>query len=370
MIRLTIPHIGNKEIKAVSNVLRSGFLTQGNGVQKFENTIKDYVGSKHAMAVSSGTAALHLALLALGIGKGDEIIIPDFTFPATCNVIELVGAKPILVDIKLDTFNIDESLIEKAITSKTKAIMPVHLFGQSAEMETILKIARTNNLFVIEDAACALGASYRGKPCGTLGDIGCFSFHPRKVMTTGEGGMVVTDNDEIVKKIRLLRNHGLETSKRYPVFQMAGFNCRLTEFQAALGLVQCNKLETMILHRIALAKEYDYLFQELDDVIIPAIDSNRRHIYQSYVILLKNQKLRNKVIQELKKRNIETNFGTYALSLQKYYKKYCTKGHVLRCSKKAFFRSIALPIYSGMKNSQVLKVARSLKRILNNEKSW
>lgn len=212
MIRLAEPYFEDEDKKAVLDVLDSGWLVQGKRVQEFEELTASYVGTQHAIAVNSGTSAIYLALLALGIGPGDEVITSDFTFPATTNAIELTGAKPVLVDIDIATYNIDVSQIEGKISEKTRAIMPVHLFGQMANMEPILKLAKEKGLSVVEDAAPALGAKQTIadsiKMAGAIGDLGCFSFHPRKTITTGEGGMITTNNDYLADKLRKLRNHG------------------------------------------------------------------------------------------------------------------------------------------------------------------
>lgn len=286
MIRLIRPEIGTEEIRKVSEVLKSGFLVQGKNVEKFEKKVANYLSVKYAMAVSSGTAALHLALIALGIKEGDEVVLPDFTFPATGNVVVLVGAKPVLIDIDLKTFNIDPTRIEGNITSRTKAIIPVHEFGQSADMDPILDIAKRNNLYVIEDAACALGAEYKDKKCGTMGDIGCFSFHPRKAITTGEGGMVVTNNPDVAAKVKALRNHGMTNKDGIYYFEYTGFNYRMTDFQAALGWVQMKKLDEIIKKRRELAALYDSFLKGNDILIIPNVANGIKHIYQSYVVLL------------------------------------------------------------------------------------
>ncbi len=232
MIRLAIPEIGETEVDAVAGVLRTGFLVQGEHVRIFEERMADFVGARHAVAVSSGTAALHLALLALGVGPGDEVVVPGFTHPATANVVELVGARAILVDVDLRTFNIDPAAVAEAIGPRTKAIMPVHLFGQPAEMGSLLRLAADRGLSVIEDAACALGSAYRGQRCGTFGTVAAFSFHPRKVITTGEGGILTTNDDGMAAHLRRLRNHGQEIDRGRGRFLEAGLNYRLTDFQA------------------------------------------------------------------------------------------------------------------------------------------
>ncbi|MFQ6083135.1 MAG: DegT/DnrJ/EryC1/StrS family aminotransferase [Methanosarcinales archaeon] len=361
MIRLTTPELGKEEIKEVGKVLRSGFLTQGENVEKFELKIAEYLNVKYAIAVSSGTAALHLSLIALEIKKGDEVILPDFTFPATGNVIALVGAKPVLVDIDLKTYNIDPAKIEESITPRAKAIIPVHLFGQSAEMDPILEIARRYNLDVIEDAACALGAEYKGKKCGTLGDIGCFSFHPRKAITTGEGGMVMTNDPGIAAKVNALRNHGMINKDGKYYFEYAGFNYRMTDFQGAMGWIQMEKLEEIIEKRRELAALYDSLLKNNDNLRIPFVANGNKHIYQSYVVLLDEQINRDSVIRKLRGKEIETTIGTYALHRQPFYQKnYDYKEGELKNSYKVFKQSLCLPIYTQMKQKDIRKVTENL----------
>jgi dTDP-4-amino-4,6-dideoxygalactose transaminase len=256
MIPVARPEIGQGEIQAVAEVLESGQLVQGARVMEFEAKVAAYLGTKHAVAVSSGTAALHLALLGLGIGPGDEVLVPDFTFPACANAVELTGAAPVLIDIDLATFNLDVASIRSALTPRTKALMPIHMFGQPADMDPVLAIAREKGLLVVEDAACALGSEYRGRRCGGLADVGCISFHPRKVITTGEGGMLATNNLALAERLRVLRNHGQVLSEGRIRFEQVGFNYRMTEFQGALGVVQMDRLESFIERRIALASLY------------------------------------------------------------------------------------------------------------------
>ena len=353
MIRLVVPEIGEEEIQAVISVLRSGYLVQGEYVQEFERLVAEYVGVKHGVAVSSGTAALHLGLLALGIGPGDEVIVPDFTFPATANVVELVGAKPVLIDIDIATFNLDVNQIRAAITPRTKAILPVHLFGQPADMEPILEIARDNGFFVLEDAACALGAEYRGRKCGAFGHAGCFSFHPRKAITTGEGGMVVTDDDSVAERVRQLRNHGMSTTKEGNRFSLAGFNYRMTDFQGALGAVQMRRLEGILERRVELARLYHNALAGIASIIRPRAMDGVRHIWQSYVILLREGLDQGKVIRSLKERGVEATIGTYAISIQPHYS---AASKVLTKSHKAYKYSISLPLYSRMSVADIDRI--------------
>ena len=361
MIRLVVPEIGEEEIQAVIAVLRSGHLVQGEYVQEFERLVAEYVGVKHAVAVSSGTAALHLGLLSLGIGPGDEVIVPDFTFPATANVVELVGAKPVLIDIDISTYNLDVNQIRPAITPRTKAILPVHLFGQPADMEPILQIAREYGLLIIEDAACALGAEYRGRKCGAMGNLGCFSFHPRKAITTGEGGMVVTDDDGVAERVRRLRNHGMTKAKEGSNFELAGFNYRMTDFQGALGTVQMRRLEGIIARRMELARQYDKALAGIASVIRPRAMDGVRHIWQSYVILLREGSDRDEVMTTLKENGIETTIGTYSIGAQPHY---ASNSKFLSSSRHAYKHSLCLPLYPQMLVADIERVSIWLTEII------
>lgn len=361
MIRLIRPEIGKREIREVERVLKSGLLVQGRNVEKFENMVAQYLNVKYAIAVSSGTASLHLSLIALGIKEGDEVIVPDFTFPATGNVVALVGAKPILVDVDLKTFNIDPSKIKEKITSKTKAIIPVHAFGQSADMNQILAIAKKYNLFVIEDVACALGAEYKTRKCGTIGDIGCFSFHPRKIITTGEGGMVITNKKEIAEKIISLRNHGIVSKNGQNSFEYAGFNYRMTDFQGALGWLQMEKIDEMIRKRRSLVILYNSLLKANKNISTPIVMSGNKHIYQSYIVLLSSRINRDKIMKKLREKEIETTIGTYALHCQLFYKNsYGYRQGELQNSYRAFKQSLCLPLYTKMSQKDISVVAKSL----------
>lgn len=361
MIRLIRPHIGKKEIKEVIKVLKSGFFVQGENVKKFETKLAEYLNVKYAIAVSSGTAALHLSLIASGIKNKNEVILPDFTFPATGNVVALAGAKPILVDIDLNTYNINTLKIEEKITSETKAIIPVHEFGQSADMDPILEIAKKFNLYVIEDAACGLGAEYKGKKCGTMGDIGCFSFHPRKAITTGEGGMVVTNNPDIAAKIKAMRNHGMINKNGKYYFEYAGFNYRMTDFQGALGRIQVEILNDVIEKRRELSALYNSYLKNNNILNIPFVAKGNKHIYQSYVVLLNEKINRDAVIRKLREKGIETTIGTYALHYQPFYEKnYNYNQCEFKNSYKAFKRSLCLPLYVQIEKKEIREVAKSL----------
>lgn len=366
MIKLTVPDIGEEELDEIKSVLESKYLVQGNKVQTFELLIKDFLNVKHAIAVSSGTAALHLAIVALDIKKDDEVIVPDFTFPATSNVIEIAGANTKFVDIKLEDFCIDPDKIEKKITNKTKAIIPVHEFGHTCNMDKILKLAKKYKLKVVEDAACALGAKHQDKMVGTLGDIGCFSLHPRKAITTGEGGIIATNNDTIAEKIRVLRNHGLCYIDGKPKFVVPGFNYRMTDIQGALGIAQMKKLILINKRRREIADYYNILLSNVSGIILPKEKDYGKHIWQTYHILLDKNINRDYLIQDLKEKGIETNFGAYSVHEQPYYKeKYNYLDDDYPNSLYAHKFGLALPLYKDLSNKDIEFIVTELKRALN-----
>lgn len=366
-IRLSKPYLGDKQnlMTMIEDILEHGFLVQGNYVGKFEKQVADYLGVKYAVAVSSGTAALHIALVALGIGPGDEVIVPAYTFPATANVVEIVGAKPIFVDVDLHTYNVDIEEIEKVISARTKAIIPVHLFGNPAEMDSIQKIGKDHGLAVIEDAAGALGSTYRGKKCGTSGTMGCFSFHPRKIITTGEGGMVVTMDDLLVESLRGLRNHGMKAAG--PVFDLVtpGFNYRLSEIGAVLGMSQVNDLQARIRGRQKLAGYYKNLLEHIPEVSVQSAQAGATVAWQAFVVRLCERK-NGPIIKRLKEKGIETTIGTYALHVLKFYQK---KYHFLPSgypnAVRLYTECLALPFYNGMSLEMIEEVVKALKETLN-----
>src|SRR5262249_25152874 len=241
-MRLAASYTDEDEISEIRGVLDSGYLTQGPKVAEFERLVAGSVGTRYAFATTSATTALHLSLVALDVGPGDEVLVPDFTFPATANVAIQQGARPVLVDIDLETFTIDVNDLAEKITPRSRAIIPVHTFGLSADMGPILELADVHGLAVVEDAACAIGATYYGKPVGGLAETGCFSFHPRKVITTGEGGMITTGDDLLAEKIQLLRNHGGVRREGRFTFEASGYNYRMSDILAAVGVAQMRKL--------------------------------------------------------------------------------------------------------------------------------
>ncbi|MCK5059326.1 MAG: DegT/DnrJ/EryC1/StrS family aminotransferase [Candidatus Aminicenantes bacterium] len=366
MLKLARPYIYPKGIRDAVNVFKSGNLVQGKFVHEFEEGLKNYLGIKHAILLSSGTAALHLSLMAFDIKKGDEIIIPAFTYPAPANVVEISGAKPVFVDISPEDFCIDVSKIEEKITDRTKAIIVVHEFGQAAEISKIIKIADKHNLIVIEDAACALGTEFKGKKAGTFGNLGCFSFHPRKIITTGEGGVVASNNDELAARIRSLRNHGIAKKNSQYDFLLPGLNYRMTDFQAALGLSQLEKIEEITKRRIDIARFYDRELSSVEWITTPKRFPDREMVYQTYHILLDDKIDRDKLIMTLKKHGIETNLGAQALQCLTFYKKkYGFEEESFPNALRSYRSGLALPIYPQLTHKQLKRIVGSLQRSLD-----
>jgi dTDP-4-amino-4,6-dideoxygalactose transaminase len=373
MIRLTIPSIEEDDLQAVREVLASGYLVQGQRVAAFEQTVADYVGIKYAVAVSNCTAALHLALLALDVRPGDVVLVTAYSWPATANVIELCGAQPVFVDIQPDSFNIDPKCLESTLerlmavretAQRVKAILPVHTFGQLANMPAILEIANRYHVPVIEDAACALGAALNGKQAGTWGVMGCFSFHPRKAITTGEGGIITTNEPALARKLRALRNHGLDPESSTSDFIMPGFNYRMTEFQAAFGITQISKLERIITARRQRAAIYNDLLGEAQ-LQSPIVTLDNRHVYQSYVVLLPERiaTRRDGIIVRLKERGIETTIGTWHIPMITYYQnRYGYRLGDFPVADRVFACSITLPLYESLSKEAQEQVVHQLAR--------
>lgn len=375
-IPITRPCFDREEINSVVKVIKSRWVTQGRQTEVFEKKFSKYVGTKYALAVSSCTSALHLCLIASGIGKNDEVILPAFTFIATANAAEYVGAKPVFCDIDPDTFNIDDKQIEKKITSRTRAIIPVHLFGLACDMRPILKIAAKYNLTVIEDAACAVGSAIGGKMVGGFGKFGCFSFHPRKVIVTGEGGMITFNDPKFKKPLIALRSHGANFSDleahtcgivKMAAFDILGYNYRMTDMQAAIGLEQLKKLDTFIKKRIALADRYNRAFQGIDGLNLPLSPDGYRHTYQAYIIFVRKtcSLSRDRIMLKLSKSGVMVREGTHAVHLQGYYRrKYGLKPNDFPHACRAQRQSFALPLYPEMGIKEQSQVIKSLVSIL------
>ena len=368
MIRLCVPYTDKTELNAIAEVLSSGYLTQGEKVEEFEALVARYLGSKYAIATSSCTTALHLSLVALGIGPGDEVLVPDFTFPATANVVVQQQAVPVLVDIDLDTFTINIEDFYSKITAKTKAIIPVHAFGLPADMDPILQLADQHGFAVVEDAACALGSRYNGIKCGVLGDLGCFSFHPRKSITTGEGGMITTNNDSLASRISLLRTHGgVRLDGRFS-FEDAGFNYRLSEIHGAMGAQQMGKLEWILSRRGKLAVLLSEQLSNIEGLVLPKQPKYAHHTFQSFVVLLNEDINRDRVIKSMYEQGIETTIGTYALHLQPFFaRKYNYIPGDIANSETVYKQSLTLPLYPKMNNADIEFIASTLEKIIKKD---
>ena len=331
-IRLARPDVGEAELAAVAEVLASGQLTMGPQVEAFERALAGAVGTAEAVAVSSGTAAIHLALLALRIGPGDEVIVPAYTFPATANAVELCGARAVLVDVDPETFLVRPELVTDAVTSRTRAVLAVHLFGRPVAWEE-LQTAVPQDVVLVEDAAGALGAGYRGTPCGALGLLACLSFHPRKIVTTGEGGAVTTDEAELAAAVRRLRHHGIAAGHPTDI-ETPGFNYRLADVLCALGLPQLERLEALLAARERVADWYRERLEHL--VGTPSADDGDRHGWQAYVVTLDR---RDEALEALRAEGIEAQIGTYAVHrLSAYRDRGSFPG-----ADAAFERALALP---------------------------
>lgn len=369
-ISLSRPFIEEHTVNDVLSVIKSGWLTQGYNVSKFEDLIKKKLRIKYALALNSATSGLQSALISLKISKDDEVIVPSFSWVATANAVELCGARPIFVDIELNTLNADINQILEKVTQNTKAIIVVHLFGKPFDI-CKLKSLLPRDIPIIEDAACALGASVNDLFCGTMGEVGVFSFHPRKSITTGEGGMVITNCKNIYKYINMLRNHGQDCTSvnknPYDMFDcpIAGFNFRMTDFQAVLGISQFQKLNAIINYRKILVNIYNQKLSNSNIFVLPREEKNEQHAWQSYVIQVPST-FRNIFMTQLKTVGIETRPGTHAIhSLSYYKKKYQFFDDDFKNTHQAFISSIALPLHNSLSAFDIEYISDHLLRIAN-----
>jgi len=371
IIPVTRPVLGDSELAAIASVLDSGYLVQGSRVAEFERIVAEHVGLQHAVAVSSCTSALRVALLALGIGPGHRVIVAPYSWVATANVIELCGATPVFVDIDPSTFNMDAALLRsrlEALSSEgqlgsVRAIMPVHTFGNTAGIGDIVAAADDFSIPVVEDAACALGASVEGRPAGSLGTIGCFSFHPRKIITTGEGGMLVTDDDDLAAFARTFRNHGQRVVDGTNEFVMAGDNLRLTDLQGAIGVAQMARLGGLVDARNRLADRYDTLLNPL------GFEPQRRSdgaAVQSYVVLSPASLAADEVIATLRSRDIEATVGTNAIPFTQHYtNRFDISPADLPNTIDVARRAVTLPLYPQMTEAEQDRVVEVLADIVH-----
>ena len=356
-IRLIKPNISRPEIEAVSKVLESGMLVSGPVVEKFESQLAEYLGVSYAVCVSSGTAALHLALLAKEIKPGDEVIVPAFTFPATANVVEMIGAVPVFIDSEPNGVNLDVNHLQSKLSPKTKAIMPVHGFGVPADMNTIMRIAVQYNWAVIEDAACALGSKYRDKYCGAIGDMGVFSFHPRKLLTTGEGGAITTNDFLLAEKLKSLRNHGWNNGE----YRHLGYNYRMTDFQAALGVSQLASYDKLIAKRRILADIYWDKMKSIGWLKPLLSEKETKWNIQTLLVKLDDNINRNDVISYLKQSGIETTIGTYCVPLTHYYKvKYGYEPNEFPYAYNLYSQGLSMPLYDDLTADDISYIVETL----------
>ena len=375
MIPIAKPLLDEREVEAARRVILSGWVTQGPEVAAFERDFAEFVGAPHACAVSNCTTALHLALLAVGVGAGDEVITVSHSFIATANAVKYCGATPVFVDVEDGTFNIDPSLIERAITSRTRAILCVHQLGMPCDLAAIIAIARRHGIAVIEDAACAIGSEIRwegrweriGRPHA---DIACFSFHPRKIVTTGDGGMLTTANPEYDRRFRLWRQHSMSVpdtvrhGSRQVIFESypeEGFNYRMTDLQAAVGRVQLSRLEAIVVERRRLAARYAELLADIPGLTLPVEPEWARSNWQSYCVRLPQGADQRAVMQAMLEDNISTRRGVMCSHLEDAYRHATDSVRFpLPESERAQAEGVILPLYSGMSDDDQVRIARAL----------
>ena len=371
-IPITRPSVGDAEANAAADAVRSGWLSQGPRVQQFEAAVAAYVGAKHAVATSNCTTALHLALLAAGVGPGDEVICPSFSFIATANAVLYTGATPVFVDIDPRTYNLDPSLIEALITPRTRAIIPVDQIGLASDVPAIMAIARRYGLAVVEDAAPALGATVGAARVGNLADLTCFSFHPRKSITTGEGGMVTTDDDAAAERLRRVRSHAASTSDLMrhqsgttdvEAYEELGYNYRMTDIQAAVGLVQLTRLDGILAERRRLAARYATLLGSDARLTIPYVPADRPHTYQSYCVWLHGVS-RQAVMDHLAAQGIASRRGVMAIHLEPLYRRL-QPDVSLPVTERASAETLLLPLYVGMTEGEQDEVVAAVREALD-----
>ena len=356
-IRLARPSIGSEELDEVAEVLESGQLTMGPKVVEFERLIAEAAGTPHAVAVSSGTAALHLSVLALGFTEDDEVIVPAYTFPATANTVTVDGAQPVLVDVDPVTMNLDVDQVAAALTPRTRGVIGVHLFGRPMDWEA-LQDAVPDDIPMIEDAAGALGARRRGRSCGSLGTLGCFSFHPRKTVTTGEGGAVTTFNDDEANAIREARNHGWRPPDNEEM-AVPGLNYRLSDILCAVGIPQLRRLDELLSARERLADGYAERLGGVEGIVLPGADEGDRHGWQAYVVQVDG---RDEILTALRAQGIEAQIGTYALHRLAAYR---DQGDFPGADA-AFARALALPFHTELSDGELDRVAEALTALVSN----
>lgn len=370
--------IDTKDIREVAKILEGDWITQGPAIEKFEKTIAEYCNSKYAVAVSSGTAALHAAYAAAGIGPGDEVVTTPLTFAATANGIVYCGGKPVFCDIEEDTLNIDPGLIEKKITKKTKAIAPVDFAGHPCEYGEIQKIAKKHNLLIIEDAAHALGSTYRRKRIGGLADMTILSFHPVKLITAGEGGMILTNSKRFYEKLKVFRHHGIIKKPKkggwYYEIEHPGYNWRITDFQCALGLSQFRKLAKFIKRRREIVREYNKAFLSLQELVLPQEKRYVKSAWHIYAVQLNLEKLkstRKEIFETLREEGIGVQVHYMPVHLHPFYrKKFGYRKGDFPVAERYYERAVTLPLFPKMTDGEVSRVIKTVEKALLPEKAW
>lgn len=375
IIPISRPDTGEEEWQALREPLMTGWLTQGPKVAAFEKAFAERHRVKYALATSSCTTALHLILAALEVGPGDEVIVPAFTWIATANVVLYCGATPVFVDIDRTTYNMDVNQVAQRLNPRTRAIIPVHLFGLCADMDAILQIA--HDVHIIEDAACASGTSYKGRSPGSLGLAAAFSFHPRKSITTGEGGMITTNDRGLAERIDSLRNHGASLSEEHrhrgsqpyllPEFNLMGFNYRMTDLQGAVGIVQLSKLDRYIEEREKWANYYAHELSSLPWLIPPFVPEGYRHGWQAYVCYIDEGKApmsRNEMMEKLHREGVHTRPGTHAVHMLGFYReRFGTNPNDFPVSRDCALYTMALPLHNRMTSEDYEYVVRTIKNL-------
>jgi len=374
MIPIAKPYLTSEEAQAAYDTILTGWITQGPRVAEFEEKFASYTGAKYAVAVSNCTTALHLAMIVAGIKEDDEVICPSMSYVATANSIKYVGAKPVFAEINPDNYNLDVKDTEKKITAKTKAILLVHQIGMPADIDAFKKLADKHNLKLIEDAACAAGSSYKGGKIGSHSELVCFSLHPRKVISTGDGGFITTNREDYYQRMKLLRQHGMSVNDRVRhesskiIFEdhiEVGYNYRMTDIQAAVGIKQLEKLDWIVSERRKIADKYNAAFKDIENIQLPIEEKGYFSNYQSYSIYLKDECpiSRNELMQKMLDAGISTRRGIMTSHRETAYKTECA-GLSLPVSEKSADRSIILPLYIPMKEEDINKVIEVFRSIL------
>lgn len=368
-IPITQLDLGAAEAEAAARVVASGWVAQGPQVQAFERAVAEYVGARFAVAVSSGTDALHLALLAWGIGPGDEVIVPSLSFVATANAVVHCGAQPVFADVDLATYNLDPKNAAQAITGRTKALMPVHQLGLPADLTPLRHLAQTHHLLLLEDAACAFGAQYQGQPIGgAQSQACCFSFHPRKIITTGEGGMITTQQAQVAERLQQLRNQGASLAAHArqsqsqchdPQYPLKGFNARLTDIQAAIGVQQMSRLPQLLARRQALARRYQELLATIPGIQLPQVPRGRDHAFQSYMIRVLPPLDRDRVMEVLAQDHIASRPAVTAIHQLRAYQDHPLSVPLPNTETLAR-QGMMLPLFPSMTERQQERVAQVL----------